>query len=31
MVSRFEQFSSAVFCINRCIQKIERVEMANSA
>lgn len=28
MVSRFEQFSSAVFCINRCIQKIERVEMA---
>lgn len=28
MVSRFEQFSSAVFSINRCIQKIERVEMA---
>ena len=27
MISRFEQFSSAVFCINRCIQKIERVEM----
>lgn len=28
MVSRFEQFTSAVFSINRCIQKIERVEMA---
>lgn len=28
MISRFEQFSSSVFCINRCIQKIERVEMA---
>ena len=28
MVSRFEQFTAAVFSINRCIQKIERVEMA---
>ena len=28
MVSRFEQFSGAVSCIYRCIQKIERVEMA---
>lgn len=28
MVSRFEQFSSSVACIYRCIQKIERVEMA---
>ena len=28
MVTRFEQFSSAVACIYRCIQKIERVEMA---
>lgn len=28
MVSRFEQFTSAVFSINRCVQKIERVEMA---
>ena len=28
MVTRFEQFSGAVACIYRCIQKIERVEMA---
>lgn len=28
MVSRFEEFSSSIFAINRCIQKIERVEMA---
>lgn len=28
MVSRFEQFSASVACIYRCIQKIERVEMA---
>jgi len=28
MVSRFEQFTSAVFSIYRCVQKIERVEMA---
>lgn len=28
MVSRFEQFTAAIFSINRCIQKIERVEMA---
>lgn len=28
MISRFELFSSSVFSINRCIQKIERVEMA---
>lgn len=28
MVSRFEQFSAAVACIYRCVQKIERVEMA---
>ena len=28
MVTRFEQFSGAVSCIYRCIQKIERVEMA---
>lgn len=28
MISRFEQFTSAVFSINRCVQKIERVEMA---
>lgn len=28
MVSRFEQFTAAVFSINRCVQKIERVEMA---
>ena len=28
MISRFEQFSGAVACIYRCIQKIERVEMA---
>ena len=28
MVTRFEQFSGAVSCIHRCIQKIERVEMA---
>ena len=28
MVSRFEQFSASVSCIYRCIQKIERVEMA---
>lgn len=28
MVTRFEQFSASVSCIYRCIQKIERVEMA---
>ena len=28
MTSRFEQFSASVSCIHRCIQKIERVEMA---
>jgi len=28
MISRFEQFSSSIACIYRCIQKIERVEMA---
>ena len=28
MVSRFEQFTTAIFSINRCVQKIERVEMA---
>ena len=28
MVTRFEQFSASVSCIHRCIQKIERVEMA---
>ena len=28
MVTKFEQFSASVFCIYRCIQKIERVEMA---
>lgn len=28
MISRFEQFSTAISCIYRCIQKIERVEMA---
>lgn len=28
MISKFERFSSAVSYINRCIQKIERVEMA---
>lgn len=28
MASRFEQFSASVSCIYRCIQKIERVEMA---
>lgn len=28
MFSRFEQFSTAISCIYRCIQKIERVEMA---
>ena len=28
MTSRFEQFSASVSCIYRCIQKIERVEMA---
>lgn len=28
MVSRFEQFTAAIFSINRCVQKIERVEMA---
>lgn len=28
MVSRFEQFSTSIACINRYIQKIERVEMA---
>ena len=28
MVSRFEQFSTSIACIYRCIQKIERVEMA---
>ena len=28
MVSRFEEFSSSIFAINRCIQKIERMEMA---
>lgn len=28
MVSRFEQFTSAVFSINRCVQKLERIEMA---
>lgn len=28
MISRFEQFTAAVFSINRCVQKIERVEMA---
>ena len=28
MVTRFEQFAGAVACIYRCIQKIERVEMA---
>lgn len=28
MVSRFEEFSSSIFAINRCIQKIERIEMA---
>ena len=28
MIKRFEQFSASVACIHRCIQKIERVEMA---
>lgn len=28
MITRFEQFSASVSCIYRCIQKIERVEMA---
>lgn len=28
MVTKFEQFSASVSCIYRCIQKIERVEMA---
>lgn len=28
MINRFEQFSTAVSCIYRCIQKIERIEMA---
>lgn len=28
MTSRFEQFSASISCIYRCIQKIERVEMA---
>ena len=28
MVSKFERFSAAVSYINRCIQKIERIEMA---
>ena len=28
MASRFEQFSASISCIYRCIQKIERVEMA---
>ena len=28
MVSRFEQFTAAIFSINRCVQKIERMEMA---
>ena len=28
MVSRFEQFTAGIFSINRCVQKIERVEMA---
>lgn len=28
MISRFEQFSTAISCIYRCVQKIERVEMA---
>lgn len=28
MVSRFEQFTNGVFSIIRCVQKIERVEMA---
>lgn len=28
MTTKFEQFSASVFCIYRCIQKIERVEMA---
>ena len=28
MTTRFEQFSASVSCIYRCIQKIERVEMA---
>lgn len=28
MVSRFEQFSASIACIYRCVQKIERVEMA---
>lgn len=28
MISRFEQFTSAVAGINRCVQKIERTEMS---
>ena len=28
MVSRFEQFSASIACIYHCIQRIERVEMA---
>lgn len=28
MVSRFEQFTTSISAIHRCIQKIERVEMA---
>ncbi len=27
VIGRFEQFTAAVFAINRCVQKIERIEM----
>lgn len=27
VIDRFEQFTAAVFAINRCVQKIERIEM----